>query len=354
MIDYYETKAHPITKKMVLDAYRKIKNNGQAAGVDEVSLFDYATNLSANLYKLWNRLTSGSYYPGLTREKSIPKKDGGTRLLGIAKVEDRIAQQVVRAYLEPQMEPTFHEDSYGYRPGRNAHQAVNVATRRCFRHSWLIDIDIKNYFDSIDHELLLKAVGMYTKERWVLMYIERWLKAATLKEDGSIENRTAGSVQGSVLSPLLSNVFMHFVFDKWMEKYNPAIVFERYCDDVIIHCKTEKQANWLKRKIASRFLQCKLSLNEQKTKVVFCKNGNNKGEGNHAVHYSFDFLGFTFCPKLCPTKNGIVLLSLPAASRKSKKSVMDKIRAMELHKKKVKIQVLARMINEMLQTMELS
>lgn len=343
MIDYYETKAHPITKKMVLDAYRKIKGNGEAAGVDGVHLEDYAMNLQRNLYRLWNRLTSGSYFPQLTREKSIPKKDGGSRSLGIATVEDRIAQQVVRAYLEPKVEPTFHPDSYGYRPKRSAHQAIKTATTRGFKYSWVLDLDIKSFFDTIDHELLLKAVRKYTEEKWVLMYIERWLKAGTLKEDGSVEMRIEGSAQGSVVSPLLSNVFLHFVFDKWMEKNYPTVTFERYCDDIIVHCKTEKQAMFLKYQIAARFKACKLSLSEEKTKLVFCKNPN-KGLKGH-TNQSFDFLGFTFKPRLCKTVNGILLLTMPDISRKSEKNIVSKIRAMQIHKKKMKINELAKFIN---------
>lgn len=345
MIDYYETKAHPITKKMVLDAYREIKSNGQAAGVDGLTIANYAKDLPGNLYKLWNRLTSGSYFPGLTREKSIPKKSGGTRSLGIANVEDRVAQQVVRAYLEPKMEPTFHADSFGFRPGRNAHQAIKTARTRCSSSSWVLDIDIKGYFDTIDHTLLLKAVRKYTEEKWILMYIERWLKAGTLKEDGEVAERTEGTAQGSVISPLLSNVFLHFVFDKWMEKHYSTIGFERFCDDIVVHCKSEKQAIYLKGKIAGRLTECKLAMNEQKTKMVFCKNPKNKGEKGHE-HVSFDFLGYAFRPNLLPTKSGILLLTNPEMSRKAQKNVMDQIKSMRIHKKKVEIRQLAKEINE--------
>jgi RNA-directed DNA polymerase len=345
MINYFETKAHPVTKKMVLDAYKAIRGNGKAAGVDGVSFEEYAKDLQANLYKLWNRLTSGSYFPGLTREKKIPKKGGGFRALGIATIEDRIAQQVVRTYLEPKIEPTFHADSYGYRPKRHAHQAIKTAITRCFTNSWVIDIDIKGYFDTIDHELLMKAVKVYTQEKWILIYIERWLKAGTLKEDGQIAERTEGTAQGSVISPLLSNVFLHFVFDKWMQKYYPKISFERYCDDMVIHCKSEKQASFIKSQIARRFAGCKLTMSEEKTKIVFCKNPNNRGEKKHKQE-SFDFLGFTFRPKLCNTKNGRLLLSMPVMSRKAKKSVMEKVKAMQIHKSKLKLRQLADQINE--------
>jgi group II intron reverse transcriptase/maturase len=330
---------------MVLDAYRKIKGNGQAAGVDGVTLDDYAKNLQKNLYRLWNRLTSGSYLPELTREKNIPKGVDSVRSLGIATVDDRIAQQVVRAYLEPKMEPTFHDSSYGYRPNRSAHQAVKAATTNCFKNSWAIDLDIKSFFDTMDHDLMIKAVKEYSGEKWVLMYIERWLKAGTLKESGQVEQRTEGSAQGSVISPLLSNVFLHFVFDKWMEKNYPRVAFERYCDDIIVHCKSETQARLIKAKIAQRFTQCKLSLSHEKTRIVFCKNPNNKGEKGYE-NESFDFLGFTFSPKLCATKNGILLLSMPCISRKSQKNITVKIQRLEIPKMKVKINQLARFVNQ--------
>jgi Retron-type reverse transcriptase len=345
MIDYYETKAHPITRKMVMDAYVKIKDNGRGTGVDGVSLSEYAMNLESNLYKLWNRLTSGSYFPQMTREKLIPKKGGGKRSLGIATVEDRIAQQVVRAYIEPKMEGSFHDDSYGYRPGRHAHDAITKATSRCFTHNWLLDIDIKGYFDSIDHGLLLNAVRKYTEERWVLLYIKRWLKAGTLKEDGSMEERHEGTAQGSVLSPLLSNVFLHFVFDKWMELHYPRVRFERYSDDIVVHCKSEKQALFLKGKIVERFMSCRLTINEEKTRVVFCKNPNNKGERKHH-HESFAFLGFTYKPRLMKTQNGMLLLCMPVMSSKSKRSVLSQLKSMRLHKQQLSLREVARTVNE--------
>jgi group II intron reverse transcriptase/maturase len=267
------------------------------------------------------------------------------RSLGIATVEDRIAQQVVRAYLEPKVEPTFHDSSYGFRPKRSAHQALRVATTQCFKNSWVLEIDIKKYFDTIDHELLLKAVRKYTTEKWVLMYIERWLKAGTLKEDGTIQERVEGTAQGSVVSPLLSNVFLHFAFDKWMEKNYPTVAFERFADDIIVHCKTEKQAMYIKHLIAKRFEECKLSLSEEKTKLVFCKNPNNKGFKGHK-NQSFDFMGFTFKPRLCKTVNGILLLSMPDISRKSEKSIARQIRSMQIHRMKMKIPQLAKFLNQ--------
>lgn len=346
MIDYYETKAHPITRKMVWDAYQQIRKNGKAAGVDGVSFVDYEVKLQENLYKLWNRLTSGSYFPQLTREKSIPKSGGGTRSLGIATVEDRTAQQVVRAYLEPLMEPTFHDSSYGYRPKRHAHQAVDAVTKNCFSNQWVIDIDIKGYFDTIDHSLLMKAVERYTAEKWLLMYVDRWLKAGTLKEDGNIADRTSGTAQGSVLSPLLSNVFLHFVFDKWMQRNYPQNRFVRYSDDIIVHCKSEKQAMYLKSIIGRRFRECKLTLSETKTKIVHCKQPSNKEDGNHQ-HESFDFLGFTFKPRVVMGKEKkLILMFLPAMSIKAKTKVSGAIRDLKLHRKRWKFAAIAELVNE--------
>jgi RNA-directed DNA polymerase len=345
MIDYYETKAHPITRKMVWDAYNEIRKNGKAAGVDGVTFESYEVDLQANLYKLWNRLTSGSYFPQLTREKSIPKTGGGTRSLGIATVEDRTAQQVVRAYLEQRMEPTFHDNSFGYRPGRHAHQAIKSATDNCMTHYWMLDIDIKGYFDTIDHDLLMKAVKRYTDEKWVLMYTERWLKAGTLKEDGTVAERFEGTAQGSVLSPLLSNVFLHFVFDKWMDKCYPRFKFERYSDDIIVHCKSEQQAQFIKAEISQRFTECKLTLSESKTKLVHIKNPNNKGNGKHE-NESFDFLGFTYKPRLTKTKNGTLLLTTPAMSSKAKVKVLDAICKMKFHLWQVSLKELAETVNQ--------
>jgi RNA-directed DNA polymerase len=209
----------------------------------------------------------------------------------------------------------------------------------------VIDLDIKKYFDTIDHELLMKAIMRYTTEKWVLMYVERWLKGGTLKENGTIESRSIGSVQGGVISPLLANVFLHFCFDKWMEKHYPTIKFERYCDDIVVHRKSEKQAIFIKARITQRLAECKLSVSERKSRVVFCRNPKNKGEKVEAPS-RFDFLGYAFRPMLIPTRDGVLLLTTPVMSQQSRKSVMDKIRSMKLYKRKVKMQQLADEVNE--------
>ena len=342
MIDYYETKTNPITKKMVLEAYKKVRDNGGSAGVDQQGLEGYAKNLQKNLYKLWNRLTSGSYFPSPVREVKIPKKSGGFRSLGIPTVEDRIAQQVVKSYLEPLIDHTFHPDSYGYRPGKSAHHAIETADKRCREFKWVLDVDIKGFFDNIDHELLIKGLERYTKEKWVMMYVKRWLNARILSSENVIMDRETGTPQGGVISPLLANIYLHFTFDKWIEKHYPHIRFERYCDDIIIHCVSQSQTEFIKRAIAKRFNECKLELNESKTHIVYCKNRFRKEKFKKV---SFDFLGYTFRPRLWNAKSGLMLAFSPCMSQQAKKAVRNKIRGMALYRFQVPIQELAKTLN---------
>jgi group II intron reverse transcriptase/maturase len=344
MIDYYETKTHPITKKMVLEAYKKVKSNGGSAGVDQQSLECYAKDLKGNLYKLWNRMTSGSYFPTAVREVIIPKKSGGERSLGIPTINDRIAQEVVKSYLEPKVDHNFHRDSFGYRQGKNAHQALEIAKSRCRRYDWVIDMDIKGFFDNIDHELVMKALAVYTKEKWVVMYAERWLKMGVMR-DGKISEREKGTPQGGVISPLLANIFMHFVFDKWMERQFPSLRFERYCDDVIVHCRSQKEASFVKWKITTRLKECKLELNEEKTHTVYCRDLNRREKHKQV---SFDFLGYTFRPRLHNTKDGLLLRYGPCMSIKAKTAVVDKLRSLRIHRLKVTIEELSELLNPML------
>lgn len=341
MIDYYETKAHPITKKMLLDAYKTIRNNGKAFGVDQISLDEFALNVSENLYRIWNRMTSGSYFPLPVREVEIPKKSGGKRKLGIPTVSDRIAQQVVKNYLQPLVENSFHENSYGYRVGMNAYQAVDKAYFRCRYHPWVIDLDIKGFFDNIDHDLLLKAIKRYTSEKWILLYVSRWLKAGIMKGD-LLEERVKGTPQGGVISPLLSNIFLHFVFDMWIKKNYPDIRFERYCDDIIVHCYSEKQALFIKDAITKRLKQCGLELNLEKTKLVYCRNDSHREKHKNG---SFDFLGFTFRPLLAKTKNGIALIFAPRMSNAAKMSVRLQIKSLPFFFSEITIEDLAKKIN---------
>jgi RNA-directed DNA polymerase len=344
MIDYYQTKEHPITKKMVWDAFKEIRSNGKAAGVDGVTLEDYHKNLSGNLYKLWNRLTSGSYFPQHVREKKIDKKSGGKRMLGIPTVNDRIAQQVVKMYLEPKVDHTFHPDSYGYRRGKSAHQAIEKVKERTDIKAWkwVIDIDIEKFFDTINHDLMLKAVQHYTKDKWVLMYVERWLKAGLVSEEGEVIARESGTPQGGVISPLLANIYLHFAFDMWVKRTN-GMPFERFCDDIIVHCASEKQAIVVLDRIRRRLKKCGLKLNEEKSKIVYCRNEWRREKHEHS---SFDFLGYTFRPRYIKTVQGYMLSFSPEISRKSMKSINEQIRSMRLHSFTGTVQLLANMINE--------
>jgi len=268
MIDYYETRSQPITRQMVWQAYQKVKSNKGSSGIDNMDWVTLDRNLGPHLYKVWNRLSLGSYFPKAVKEVAIKKKSGGVRKLGIPTIVDRIAQQVVKTHLECIVEPHFHNSSYGYRPKRNCHQAVGQALQNVFTHHWVIDLDIKSFFDTIDQELLLKAVKHYCTDRWVLLYVKRWLAADIVEQDGTYVDRVSGTPQGGVISPLLANVFLHVSFDKWMEKNHPRKPFESYADDIVVHCKTERQAIYLLQEIKQRLSCCKLNVHQQKTKIV--------------------------------------------------------------------------------------
>ena len=340
MIDYYETKSQPITRLMVLRAYKKVRANHGGPGIDGMNWEELDKNLISNLYTLWNRLTSGSYFPQPVKETEIDKKDGGVRKLGIPTILDRIAQQVVKTHLERIVEPLFSDNSYGYRPGRNCHQAVEKAQRNTFGHDWAIDLDIKSFFDKIDHDLLMKAVRNYCKDQWVLLYTERWLKAGTLQSDGNYVDRLTGTPQGGVISPLLANIFLHVVFDKWMEKYHPEKPFVRYADDIVIHCKTEKQTQYLLSLIQNRLAECKLSTNPQKTRIV-----NLAGITRNKYPRSLDFLGFSLHPWWCKTGKGYRVMITAFISAKSVSKALDNIGRLKIHKWRKSIEVLAKELN---------
>jgi group II intron reverse transcriptase/maturase len=325
-----KVKPFSIEKTAVMEAYRRVRANRGTYGVDTVSLEEFERDLGGNLYKIWNRMSSGSYLPPAVRRVDIPKKGGKTRPLGIPTVADRVAQMVAKMYLEPLCEPQFSGSSYGYRPGRNAHMAVQQASENCKKYSWAIDLDIKSFFDTIDHGLLMKAVRRHTQERWVLLYVERWLDAPVQLQDGTLEARTAGTPQGSVISPLLANLFLHYVFDKWMERHVPYCPFERYADDIIVHCQTLTLANHVKTEIAKRFALCGLQLHPDKTCVVYCKHGKSKNQGGGHKPVSFDFLGFTFKPRQRREHNARLCTwwtYAPAISGKAKKRLMDEVRS---------------------------
>jgi RNA-directed DNA polymerase len=340
MIDYFETKSQPVTRAMVIKAYREVRSNKGSGGVDNMSWKDLEKDLDKQLYKLWNRLSSGSYFPMPVKEVEIAKKDGGVRKLGIPTLIDRIAQQVVKAHLEIITEPCFHQSSFGYRPGRSCHDAVDKTLSNMMNHDWVIDLDIKSFFDEIDHELMARALRHYCKDKWVLLYVERWLKAGVLKRDGGIIDRMSGTPQGGVISPLLANIFLHMVFDKWMEKHHPDKPFVRYADDIVVHCKTEKQARYVIARIRERLKECKLAVHPDKTRIV-----NMRGITSEKHPRSFDFLGFTFKPVLVPTTKGKKLMVTTFMSRKSMSAVLDKFRTMQIHKKRKSIVEVAKELN---------
>lgn len=261
---------YEISKQIVWQAYERVKSNKGAAGVDNRTLMDFEKDLKGNLYKIWNRMSSGSYHPSPVRAVEITKSDGKTRTLGIPTVEDRVAQMVAKIYLEPTLEQHFHQDSYGYRPNKSAHDAISKAKVRCWQYDWVIDLDIKGFFDNIDHELMMKAVQKHTDNKWLLTYIKRWLRAPMQLKDGVILTRTRGTPQGGVISPLLANLFLHYAFDKWMERNFSQVLFERYADDIITHCKTEQEAEELKKAITQRMIDCKLELHPDKTQIAYC------------------------------------------------------------------------------------
>jgi RNA-directed DNA polymerase len=339
-------KAKPfcISKKEVWKAYERVKANKGAAGVDEQSISDFEGNLKDNLYKIWNRMSSGSYFPPPVRTVKIPKKNGGERKLGIPTVADRIAQQVVKARLEPAVEPLFHADSYGYRPGKSALDAVGQARKRCWRYDWVIDLDIQGFFDNLDQGLLMRAVKKHAQDQWVVLYIERWLKAPVQEEDGRLTPREKGTPQGGVISPLLANLFLHYALDRWLSANYPQVPFARYADDVIVHCRTEKQAQEIRKAIAERLRDCELELHPEKTKIVYCKDEDRKGNYQNE---KFDFLGFTFRPRGSKNRYGKLFINFsPAISNQAAKAIRDTFRSWRLPQRSDKaIEDLSRMFN---------
>jgi len=322
-----KTKPFGISKQVVWESYRRVKANRGAAGVDGQSIRDFEVNLKDNLYKIWNRMSSGSYFPPPVRTVDIPKSDGRSRRLGIPAVSDRVAQMVVKMYLEPTVEPMFHRDSYGYISGKSALDAVGTVRKRCWWYDWVIDIDIQGFFDTIDHRLMLHAVRKHTNSKWMLLYIERWLKAPAQLEDGSLIEREQGTPQGGVISPLLANIFLHHVFDEWMRVNHPNVLFARYADDIIVHCHTEAQAQGMLRTIERRLARCKLKLHPHKTKIVYCKD--YKRPENYK-HESFDFLGYGFRPRLCKGRTHFLGFT-PAVSKSAIKAMSATIRGWKLH-----------------------
>lgn len=289
-----QQKKYAISREEVNLAWQRVRTKGGIGGVDGESIKSFERNLSKNLYKLWNRMSSGSYHPQAVLRVEIPKGDGKLRPLGIPTILDRVAQEVVRARFEPVVESFFHRDSYGFRPGRSAPEAVKTCRERCWKYDWVLDVDIQKFFDTIDHELMMKAVEHHSPESWMTLYIRRWLKAPVQQKDGTQEAPQVGTPQGGVISPLLANLYLHYTFDKWMERTFPEVKFERYADDIVIHCETLEQSEQIERALAARWQECKLTLHPEKTKVVYCKDGSRKGR---YPTKKFTFLGYTFQPR---------------------------------------------------------
>jgi RNA-directed DNA polymerase len=320
-----------ISKRVVWEAYQRVRVNKGAAGVDAESIADFEKDQKGNLYKIWNRMSSGSYFAPPVRAVVIPKDKGGQRVLGVPTVADRVAQMVVKIYFEPDVEPMFHPDSYGYRPGKSAIEGVGRARERCWNYDWVLDLDIKGFFDNIDHELLMRAVKKHTESRWIRLYVERWLKAPAQQPDGTLVQRNRGTPQGGVVSPLLANLFLHYAFDDWMRRRYPEIPFERYADDVIVHCKTEAEAEELRTAIGERLEQCKLELHSEKTKIIYCKDDKRRGSYSDE---KFDFLGFTFRPRLIKSRWGKCFVGFnPAISHEATKSIQSTVRSWRLHRR---------------------
>jgi len=342
-----EAKPFPITKRQVWEAYKRVKTNQGGAGVDGQSLAEFAEDLENNLYKLWNRLASGSYMPPPVKRVEIPKV-GGVRPLGIPTVADRIAQTVLKQALEPELEAHFHPDSYGYRPDKSAHQAMGQARQRCWRYDWVVDLDIKGFFDAIEHEMLMRAIRHHTTEPWVLLYTERWLKAPVQRPDGTLQERDRGTPQGGVASPLLANLFLHYAFDAWMQRHYPHIPFERYADDGLCHCRTLEEAEDLKAALQRRFAECQLELHPEKTKIVYCKDADRRLEYPCT---SFDFLGYTFRPRRSKNRWGKYFINFsPAISNRAAKAIRHEIRRWKLPLRSDKdLEDLARMFRAVIQ-----
>lgn len=326
-----KVKSFEIPKRLIVEAWDKVRANGGAPGVDAVSIAEFGADVRANLYKVWNRMSSGSYFPGPVRAVEIPKDHGaGARILGVPNVVDRVAQTAVCALLEEKLEPIFHDDSYGYRPERSAHQALAVCRKRCWSQDWVIDLDIRAFFDSVPHDLLLKAVAHHTDERWVLLYVERWLTVPTQHGDGTLVARDRGTPQGAPVSPVLANLFMHYAFDQWLARNHPGCPFERYADDAVIHCDTEDQARQVLADLGERLQTLGLELHPAKTKIVYCKDANRRGSHEHT---SFDFLGYTFRGRQARGRYGFFVSFAPAMSTKAAKAVRQHIRSWHLNRR---------------------
>lgn len=341
-------KPFKIDKRLVYEAYKAVKSNAGAAGVDGKTIEQFEADLRNNLYKLWNRMSSGSYFPPPVRAVSIPKKSGGQRILGVPTVADRVAQMVVKQLIEPDLDPIFLADSYGYRPRKSALDAVGVTRQRCWKYDWVLEFDIKGLFDNIDHELMLRAVRKHVTCKWALLYIERWLTAPMEQDDGTRTARTRGTPQGGVISPILSNLFLHYTFDLWMTRTHPDLPWCRYADDGLVHCRTEQEAEVFKARLQARLTECRLELHPIKTKIVYCRDGKRRGK---YPNVTFDFLGYCFRPRLVQNSRDNTLFCgfTPAVSVSAMKAMRTTIRELGLrHRTELSMADIARQINPLL------
>jgi RNA-directed DNA polymerase len=338
-------KPFDISKREVWEAYEGVKANKGAPGVDGQSIEDFEKDLKNNLFKIWNRMSSGTYFPPPVRAVEIPKAHGGgTRILGVPTVADRVAQTVVARHLGVRVEPVFHADSYGYRPGRSALDAVERCRERCWKKDWVIDLDIQKFFDSVRWDLIVKAVEAHTDAVWVKLYVKRWLQAPLQLPDGTLQQRDRGTPQGSAVSPVLANLFMHYAFDTWLAREFPTIQFERYADDAVVHCVSKRQAQQVLAALGNRMEEVGLRLHPDKTKIVYCRDGNRRGSFENT---SFTFLGFTFRARKAQNKNGGYFTSfLPAISKDAQKKISGEVRSWGLHRRSdLSFVELARRIN---------
>ncbi|WP_030186033.1 group II intron reverse transcriptase/maturase [Streptomyces sp. NRRL S-813] len=332
-MDKLKSPAKPfcISKWEVVEAYRYVKRNQGAPGVDGQTIEDFEKDLKGNLYKIWNRMSSGTYFPPAVRAVEIPKQHGGTRMLGIPTVADRVAQTVVARHLGIRVDPLFHEDSYGYRPQRSALDAVETCRRRCWKRDWVIDLDIQKFFDSVRWDLIAKAVQAHTDAAWVQLYVARWLAAPIQLPNGSLQKRDRGTPQGSAVSPVLANLFMHYAFDTWLVRNFPGIQFERYADDAVVHCASEREAREVLSALENRMEEVGLRLHPDKTRIVYCKDGNRRGSSEHT---SFTFLGFTFRARRARNRRGRNFCAfLPGISKDALKKISREVRSWRLHRR---------------------
>jgi RNA-directed DNA polymerase len=330
-----EGKPFAIPKQLVWQAWKSVKTNGGTAGADGVTIEAFEKDLKNNLYKVWNRMSSGTYFPPPVRAVEIPKASGGTRILGVPAVGDRVAQTVAALALEPRTEAIFHDDSYGYRPGKGALDAVGRCRERCWARDWVIDLDIRKFFDSVPWDLMVRAVqaNVTHEQRWIVLYVRRWLAAPIVMADGTVQARDKGTPQGSCVSPVLANLFMHYAFDKWLERKFPAVEFERYADDAVVHCATERQAREVLAALEQRMVEVGLQLHPDKTRIVYCKDG--KRRRRDCAETSFTFLGYTFRARNALNRSGTSMFTgfLPAVSKDALKRMSEEVRSWRIHQR---------------------